>query len=70
MNGLWRSGRVILTSAYNQEVIADAMRPPQVRSFIRKPFQLDELLNAIGLKPRPARSAVRYRSPLPVEIRL
>jgi CheY-like chemotaxis protein len=39
--------RIILTSAYSQEMIADAMSPPQIRSFIRKPFQLGELLKAL-----------------------
>jgi len=39
--------RIILTSAYSQEMIADAMRAPQVRSFIRKPFQFGELLNTL-----------------------
>ena len=39
--------RIILTSAYSQEMIADAMRAPQVRSFIRKPFRFGELLNTL-----------------------
>jgi CheY-like chemotaxis protein len=39
--------RVILTSAYSQEAIAGAMSPPQVRSFIRKPFQFGDLLNTL-----------------------
>jgi PAS domain S-box-containing protein len=39
--------RVILTSAYSQETIADAMSPPQIRSFIRKPFQLGDLLKTL-----------------------
>ena len=39
--------RIILTSAHSQEMIADAMRAPQVRSFIRKPFQFGELLNTL-----------------------
>jgi PAS domain S-box-containing protein len=38
---------VILTSAYSQEVIAGAMSQPQVRTFIRKPFQLGELMKAL-----------------------
>jgi PAS domain S-box-containing protein len=36
--------RVILTSAYSQEMIEGSMSAPQIRSFIRKPFQLDDLL--------------------------
>ena len=39
--------RIILTSAHSQEMIADAMRAPQVPSFIRKPFQFGELLNTL-----------------------
>jgi PAS domain S-box-containing protein len=39
--------RVILTSAYSQEMIADAMSVPQVRTFIRKPFQLGDLAKTL-----------------------
>jgi DNA-binding NtrC family response regulator len=39
--------RVILTSAYEQEMITEAMRTPQVRSFIRKPFQLGDLAKTL-----------------------
>jgi PAS domain S-box-containing protein len=39
--------RVILTSAYSQEAMAGAMSPPQVRSFIRKPFQFGDLLKTL-----------------------
>jgi DNA-binding NtrC family response regulator len=39
--------RVILTSAYSQETIAGAMSAPQIRSFIRKPFQLGDLLKTL-----------------------
>jgi CheY-like chemotaxis protein len=39
--------RVILTSAYSQGMIAGAMSPPQIRSFIRKPFQLGDLLKTL-----------------------
>jgi two-component system, cell cycle sensor histidine kinase and response regulator CckA len=35
--------RVILTSAYSQEMIASAMKGQQIRGFIRKPFQLGDL---------------------------
>jgi hypothetical protein len=34
---------VILTSAYSQEMIADALSAPQIRGFIRKPFQFRDL---------------------------
>jgi PAS domain S-box-containing protein len=39
--------RVILTSAYSQEMIVDAMDSPQIRGFIRKPFQLGELVQKL-----------------------
>ena len=39
--------RVILTSAYSQEMIAGAMSQPQIRSFIRKPFQFGDLLKTL-----------------------
>jgi PAS domain S-box-containing protein len=39
--------KVILTSAYNQEMIAGTMSQPQIRSFIRKPFQLGDFLKAL-----------------------
>jgi CheY-like chemotaxis protein len=39
--------RVILTSAYSQEAIAGAMSPPQIRGFIRKPFQFADLLQML-----------------------
>jgi PAS domain S-box-containing protein len=39
--------KVILTSAYSQEMIRGSMRAPQIRSFIRKPFQIGELLNLL-----------------------
>jgi PAS domain S-box-containing protein len=35
---------VILTSAYSQEMIEGSMNAPQIRAFIRKPFQLEDLL--------------------------
>jgi len=37
----------IKVSAYSQEVIEGTMRAPQIRSFIRKPFQLGDLLNTL-----------------------
>jgi PAS domain S-box-containing protein len=36
--------RVLLTSAYSQEMIADPMSAPQIRGFICKPFQTEELV--------------------------
>jgi PAS domain S-box-containing protein len=39
--------RVILTSAYSQEMVSGAMSAPQIRSFIRKPFQLGDLLKTL-----------------------
>jgi len=38
---------VILTSAYSQEMLEGSIRAPQVRGFIRKPFQLRELLEML-----------------------
>jgi CheY-like chemotaxis protein len=35
--------RVVLTSAYSEEMIKDAMRAPQIHGFIRKPFRLGDL---------------------------
>ena len=39
--------RVILTSAYSQEMFSHATSIPQIRNFIRKPFQLVNLLNTL-----------------------
>jgi len=39
--------RVILTSAYSQEMLKSSVSAPQVRSFIRKPFQFVELAKAL-----------------------
>jgi PAS domain S-box-containing protein len=39
--------KVILTSAYSQEMIASSMSAPRVHSFIRKPFQFADLLKAL-----------------------
>jgi hypothetical protein len=36
-----------LTSAYSQEMIADAMNSPQISGFIRKPFQLGDLVEKL-----------------------
>jgi DNA-binding NtrC family response regulator len=38
---------VILTSAYSQQTLAGAMSHPQIRSFIRKPFQFQDLLKTL-----------------------
>jgi PAS domain S-box-containing protein len=38
---------VILTSAYSQEMIERSLNAPQIRCFIRKPFQFRELLAAL-----------------------
>ena len=39
--------RVILTSAYSQEMFTTIMNSRQVRGFIRKPFQLTELVKTV-----------------------
>jgi CheY-like chemotaxis protein/two-component sensor histidine kinase len=39
--------KVILTSAYSQEMIEGAMSLPGIQSFIRKPFQLEDLVRAL-----------------------
>jgi DNA-binding NtrC family response regulator len=39
--------KVILTSAYSRETIAGAIDEPQIYSFIRKPFQIGNLLKLI-----------------------
>jgi two-component system, cell cycle sensor histidine kinase and response regulator CckA len=43
----WPDIRMILTSAYSQEMFTWAMSVPQIRSFIRKPFQLGDLVKAL-----------------------
>ena len=40
--------RVILTSAQSEEMMARPMTAPQVRAFIRKPFQLEALVKMLG----------------------
>jgi PAS domain S-box-containing protein len=40
--------KVILTSAYSQEMILGTMSAPQIHNFIRKPFQFGELLEMLG----------------------
>jgi DNA-binding NtrC family response regulator len=39
--------RVILTSAYGKEMFAGATTAPQIRGFIRKPFQFADLVKTI-----------------------
>ena len=39
--------KVILTSAYSQDMIEGSMTAPQIRGFIRKPFQFVDLLKTI-----------------------
>ncbi len=39
--------KVILTSAYSQEMIASSMSAPEIHSFIRKPFQFADLLKTL-----------------------
>jgi CheY-like chemotaxis protein len=39
--------RVVLTSAYGQETLSGATSLPQITSFIRKPFQLADLLKTL-----------------------
>jgi PAS domain S-box-containing protein len=41
--------KLILTSAYSQEMIASSMIAPQIHSFIRKPFQFGDLLKMLQL---------------------
>jgi PAS domain S-box-containing protein len=39
--------RVVLTSAYSEETITSALSTPQVRAFIRKPFQFEDLVKTL-----------------------
>jgi two-component system, cell cycle sensor histidine kinase and response regulator CckA len=39
--------KVILTSAYSKEILSSAMDAPQIRGFIRKPFQLADLVKTL-----------------------
>jgi DNA-binding NtrC family response regulator len=39
--------RVVLTSAYGQEMFSGATNGPQISSFIRKPFQLADLVKTL-----------------------
>ncbi len=42
--------RVILTSAYSREMLTPAINTAQVRGFVRKPFQLADLLKTLREK--------------------
>jgi CheY-like chemotaxis protein len=39
--------RVILTSAYSQEMIEGSIGAPQIRSFLRKPYRFEDLLKTL-----------------------
>jgi CheY-like chemotaxis protein len=39
--------KVILTSAYSEELAAANMRAPQIRGFLRKPFRLEDLVQTL-----------------------
>jgi two-component system cell cycle sensor histidine kinase/response regulator CckA len=41
--------KIVLTSAYCQEMIMDAIRGPHVQTFIRKPFQLNDLVQTVRI---------------------
>jgi two-component system cell cycle sensor histidine kinase/response regulator CckA len=43
----WPDARVIMTSAYSQELIAGMKRAPQIHDFIRKPFEFGDLVQAL-----------------------
>jgi signal transduction histidine kinase/CheY-like chemotaxis protein len=49
--------KVILTSAYNEETARTALDAPQVRGFVRKPFQFADLMrtirSALSEQPKP-----------------
>jgi DNA-binding NtrC family response regulator len=39
--------KIVLTSAYSREMVAQSVDSPAVRGFIRKPFQFSELLHLL-----------------------
>jgi PAS domain S-box-containing protein len=43
----WPQVKVILTSAYSEEMVSGSLSAPQVRGFVRKPFQLGALLSTL-----------------------
>jgi CheY-like chemotaxis protein/two-component sensor histidine kinase len=56
------NARVVLTSAYSLEMIADAMSLPQVHGFIRKPFLFGDVLQMLRSSlPSPLRASVAGR---------
>jgi DNA-binding NarL/FixJ family response regulator len=40
----WPQAKVILTSAYGEEMVKASLTVPQVRGFVRKPFQVRTLV--------------------------
>jgi CheY-like chemotaxis protein len=43
----WPDVKVVLTSAYSREMLAPSLASPQVQGFIRKPYELDDLVQAL-----------------------
>ena len=43
----WPEVKVILTSAYSEEMVTRNLNAPQVRGFVRKPFQIGTLLSML-----------------------
>ena len=39
--------KIILTSAYSQEMATASIETPQIRAFIRKPFRLEDLMRLL-----------------------
>ena len=39
--------KVILTSAYSEEMVKETLSDPQVRGFVRKPFRLGTVVEAV-----------------------
>ena len=39
--------KIIVTSAYSREKVTQALRAPQIRGFIRKPFRFDDLVQLL-----------------------
>jgi PAS domain S-box-containing protein len=50
---VWPDIRVVLTSAYSREVVAPLLSVSQVRDFIRKPFELIDLVQTLRRALRP-----------------
>jgi two-component system cell cycle sensor histidine kinase/response regulator CckA len=51
---------IVLTSAYNREDLTPPVNAPQIRSFIRKPFQLRDLLQTLRSAAPGKRSGAAY----------